>query len=277
MSGPPDVIGDILAQALCTLAFCWRLERCDGVTIGLTSHDRDLTIAGVPYRAAPGMTPSAVRRGSGLDPENMDVQGALSSGAISDADLDAGRWDGAAVALYLTEWTAPGTLWLRLAQGTIGAVERSGEGFTAELAGAAGMLDAPVAPETSPDCRAMLGDRACRVDLARRRRMVTVEHADEAEIIVSGGLDADLYRFGSLRWMGGDNAGIVQPVAASGAAGVTLADPPPFAVAAGVRALLTEGCDKRMATCAARFGNAANFQGEPYLPGNDLLTRYPGA
>nr|WP_070158321.1 phage BR0599 family protein [Sphingobium phenoxybenzoativorans] len=63
---------------------------------------------------------------------------------------------------------------------------------------------------------------------------------------------------------------------ASDAGGVTLADPPAFVVAAGTLALLTEGCDKRMATCSARFGNAANFRGEPYLPGNDLLTRYPG-
>ena len=39
---------------------------------------------------------------------------------------------------------------------------------------------------------------------------------------------------------------------------------------------LTEGCDKRFATCRTRFANSANFRGEPHLPGNDLLTRYPG-
>jgi len=40
---------------------------------------------------------------------------------------------------------------------------------------------------------------------------------------------------------------------------------------------LVEGCDKSLATCATRFANAVNFRGEPYLPGIDLLTRYPGA
>ena len=46
----------------------------------------------------------------------------------------------------------------------------------------------------------------------------------------------------------------------------------------GVGALveIIEGCDKSIATCAGRFGNAVNFRGEPYLPGVDLLTRYPG-
>jgi hypothetical protein len=48
-------------------------------------------------------------------------------------------------------------------------------------------------------------------------------------------------------------------------------------VEAGMRALLTQGCDKRLATCSGRFGNAVNFRGEPFLPGMDLLTRYPGA
>jgi hypothetical protein len=38
--------------------------------------------------------------------------------------------------------------------------------------------------------------------------------------------------------------------------------------------LVREGCDHTIATCRTRFGNAANFQGEPFLPGNDILTRY---
>ncbi|QUT06302.1 DUF2163 domain-containing protein [Sphingobium phenoxybenzoativorans] len=268
---------EILAQELAALAFCWRLERRDGVTIGLTSHDRDMAIGGVTYRAAPGMLPSAVRRGSGLTPESMDVRGALSSDALHGPDLEAGRWDGASLWLMLTEWTDPGALWLELARGEIGAVEREGDAFTAELVGPGAVLDMPVAPETSPDCRAMLGDAACRADMAARRRVVRVAGVEgQAVSVAGGGLAAGAYAFGSLRWMTGANSGIVQAVMASDAGGVTLADPPAFAVAAGTLALLTEGCDKRIATCSARFGNAANFRGEPYLPGNDLLTRYPG-
>jgi hypothetical protein len=41
--------------------------------------------------------------------------------------------------------------------------------------------------------------------------------------------------------------------------------------------LLFEGCDKQLATCAMRFENALKFRGEPFLPGNDVLTRFPGA
>jgi uncharacterized phage protein (TIGR02218 family) len=265
-----------LAQPLSTLAFCWRLERRDGVTIGLTSHDRDLEIGGLRYRAAPGMTPSAIRAGIGLEPEVLEIEGALTADAITAGDLAAGRWDGAALILSLTQWEAPGDLWLVLAQGTIGGVERRGGAFAAELAGVTAVLEAPVAPATSPDCSATLGDRHCRVDLATRRRIVTVASVEGERVWVDGGLEAGAYGFGTLRWMTGAATGLTQAVVDNDAVGLWLSDVPVVTVAAGTLALLTQGCDRRLDTCAGRFANVANFRGEPWLPGNDLLTRYPG-
>lgn len=276
MSGAVASAGEILGKPLCTLAFCWRLERRDGVVIGLTSHDRDLFIQDLRYRAAPGMRPSAVRGGITADGGDTDVEGALVADAINEADLFAGRWDGAGLELRLTEWEAPGLLWLLLARGELGAVGRKGGAFTAELAGAATVLGQAVAPSTSPDCRASLGDRQCRVDLAGRRRIVTVAAVADADVTIAGLIAGD-YAFGTLRWLSGANGGIVQGVADNGADVVMLVDPPPFAVEAGTLALLTEGCDRQIGTCATRFANALNFRGEPYLPGTDLLTRYPGA
>ena len=61
-----------------------------------------------------------------------------------------------------------------------------------------------------------------------------------------------------------------------GAIGALVLDPPlDQALDPGWRALVREGCDHGLDTCATRFGNAANFRGEPFLPGNDLLARYP--
>jgi len=56
----------------------------------------------------------------------------------------------------------------------------------------------------------------------------------------------------------------------------TLAEGPPFAVEAGTGVEVRQGCDKRFSTCCTRFANAVNFQGEPHVPGNDLLMQYPG-
>lgn len=97
-------------DTLSTIALTWRVERRDGVAIGLTSHDRDLEIDGFVYRAAPGMTPSAVRRSADLDADTMDVSGALSGAAIAERDLLGGRWDGARVVVRAVDWSDGSTV-----------------------------------------------------------------------------------------------------------------------------------------------------------------------
>ncbi|WP_380784574.1 DUF2163 domain-containing protein [Sphingomonas sp. R86521] len=265
-----------LSEELATIALCWRIERRDGVAIGLTAHDRDLVIDGLVHQAAPGMTPSAIQRSDGLDADTMDVAGALTSAAIGEGDLLAGRWDGARAAVFAVDWTDVGNR-VALGEGTIGAVELSEGGFTAELRGASAALDRAVVEETSPECRATLGDRRCRVAMAGRRRFVLVV-ACEGRVVTVDAVEpvADAYGGGVLRWFGGANGGMESAIARSDGAVVTLRTVPGFVVAAGVLVELVEGCDKSFGTCGARFGNAVNFRGEPYLPGIDLLTRYPG-
>jgi len=260
-----------------TLALCWRVERRDGVAIGLTDHDRDLVVDGLAHRAAPGMTPSAIVRSDGLDADTMDIAGALTSAAIGEADLLAGRWDGARVMLFAIDWSGSGGR-VDLGEGTIGAVETKDGAFTAELAGPAAALDRPVCEATSPECRAELGDRRCRVAMAGRRRIVRVVSVEDRVVTVDGAEpSSDAYGGGLLRWLSGTNGGLESAIAASAGATVTLRSAPMFVVEAGALVELIEGCDKSLATCAGRFANAANFRGEPYLPGMDLLTRYPGS
>ncbi len=271
-----SLISDILGQRLCAFAFCWRLERRDGVTIGLTSHDRAVEAHGLLYAPSPGITPSAILRSGDGASELADVRGALSSAAIAQGDLDAGRWDGASLLLHLTEWTQPGLLWLELARGELGSVEQDGASYSVSLrSGAGAVLDRPVAPVTSPTCRARLGDAACRIDLRRHQQVGLVDEVAGDAVRCSG--LAAAYPFGELRWLDGGNAGFVQAIVDQEDDLLFLADAPVFPVVAGARVLLTEGCDKRLTTCAARFANAVNFRGEPHLPGMDLLTRYPGS
>ncbi|MGE0180222.1 MAG: DUF2163 domain-containing protein [Sphingomonas sp.] len=267
-----------LQQDLTTVALCWRLERRDGVTLGFTTHDRDLGVGGLVYRAAPGMLPSEIVLTDGFDLDTLDVAGALTSDAITATDLKAGRWDGAAVTVFMTDWEAPESEMLHLARGELGEISIKGEGFEAELKGPTAALDRPVVEQTSPECRANLGDRRCRVDLAARTtaaRIVAVTDEEEMEIDASAADGA--FAYGRLRWLTGANSGLERAIAASTGTVLMLRDPPAFPAAAGDLIEITEGCDRRLATCSARFGNAENFRGEPHLPGIDLLTRYPGA
>lgn len=267
---------DWLQEELTTLAWCWRLSRRDGVVIGLTSHDRDLMAGGILYRAAPGMKPSALETDDSLDVQTMDLEGAISSDAIAAADLDAGRWDGAALDLFVTDWTAPDTAPVTVARGFLGAVERRGAGFTAELQGVTRLLDRPACPATSPSCRAMLGDRACRVDLASRTHMRRVVALAGRAVTLDSPVAVGTIAFGELLWIDGAASGLATPVIDDDGSVLQLAEMPPDAPMLPARVRLTEGCDKQMATCRDRFANMVNFRGEAHLPGNDLLTRYPG-
>jgi uncharacterized phage protein (TIGR02218 family) len=269
---------DFLDRELLTVALCWRLERRDGVALGFTTHDRDLRRGGLVYRAAPGMLPSSISLTDGFDAESLDVEGALTSDAISATDLSAGRWDGAAVHVFMVDWEAPEGDILALAHGELGEVSIKAEAFEAELRSAIALLDAPVAEQTSPGCRAQLGDKRCRVDLAGRTRLTRIAAvlADDVVEVVAAGA-GDEFGFGRLRWLGGLNCGLASEVLRSAGAVLTLAEPPALPVSVGELVEISEGCDRLLATCAGRFANVANFRGEPHLPGIDLLTRYPGA
>lgn len=267
-----------LERALLSVAFCWRLERRDGVALGFTTHDRDIRRGGLIYRAAPGMLPSSISTTDGFEAESLDVEGALTSDAISAADLSAGRWDGASVHVFMVDWETPDGEILAVARGELGEVSIKAGAFEAELRSAIAQLDAPVAEQTSPGCRAHLGDKRCRIDMAGRTRLTRIVAVPAEDIveIAEAGPGGD-YSFGRLRWLGGPNSGLASEVLRSAGVVLTLAEPPPFPPVTGDLVEISEGCDRILATCADRFANAANFRGEPHLPGFDLLTRYPGA
>jgi uncharacterized phage protein (TIGR02218 family) len=148
--------------------------------------------------------------------------------------------------------------------------------FTAELRGLSWKLNEPPCPSTSPHCRAELGDKACRVDLSGRTRRAAVVSWDGPEIELDDAV-GDEFLFGRLRYLSGANCGAETVILAIDGAVVRIRDIPRVDVAPGTIVQIRHGCDKRLETCAARFANAANFRGEPHLPGMDLLTRYPGA
>ncbi|HMP46613.1 MAG TPA: phage BR0599 family protein, partial [Sphingopyxis sp.] len=124
--------------------------------------------------------------------------------------------------------------------------------------------------------RAALGDRACRVDLAPLTHMRRVVAIAGRSVTLDAPVAAGTLAFGELTWLEGAACGLSAPVIADDGTVVQLAEAPGVFPALLARVRLTEGCDRQLATCRERFGNAVNFRGEAHLPGNDLLTRYPG-
>jgi uncharacterized phage protein (TIGR02218 family) len=260
-------------MTLLTLALCWRIARADGVVIALTSHDQDLVVEGCRYRAAPSLAASALSSGISLEAGSMDVSGALSHGVISADDLAAGRYDGARVSLWQVDWADPDAPPLYVAGGTLGAVRQDGEAFSATLDGPTAALSNPVVELTTPTCRAQLGDARCKVNLRLWRVLGSVTAVLAPDQVQVSGLPSTGWASGGvLRWLSGPRTGLDADILTDTNGVLTLVVP--AAVSVGTRVEITAGCDKRFVTCRTRFGNGANFRGEPVAPGLDSAVRY---
>jgi uncharacterized phage protein (TIGR02218 family) len=257
------------------VATFWRIRRPDGVTIGLTSHDCDLWFDGVRHRGSPGMLPSAIKRTADLTSDSAEVQGALTHDSISAADLETGRFDGATVEIGLVDWETMDNA--TLYRGIIGGVAEEAGGYQADLQSVKAALETDPVPRTSPTCRAKFCGLGCTLNPVRythEGQLTAIDLANNA-VAFARLPDAELFESGSLRWVDGPHAGQAMEIMAAEDGWLIpdiVLDP---GLQIGTRALLREGCDHTLTTCTQRFHNAINFRGEPFLPGNDLLTRYP--
>lgn len=160
----PEEMAARMESGAAKLCHAWLLKRVDGVELGFTDHDRDLIVEGVPCRAASGWTAGAADSAVGFSGGSAAVAGGLDDATITDADVEAGRYDGAWVKLWRVDWDRP-DLKVRLWSATLARVRRDGPAFTAELEGSLAMLERVVGRTYGRDCDAMLGDGRCGVDL----------------------------------------------------------------------------------------------------------------
>lgn len=258
-----------------TVATFWRVARRDGIALGFTTHDADLWFDGLVHRAMPGMLPSAIRRSADLEPDSAEVEGALSHDSISRADLAAGRFDGARVAIGVVDWQ---TLEHHvLYRGAIGQVEEQDGRFTADLVSRKAELQRDPVPRTSPTCRAEFCGPGCGLSAQRftTAARITGCNLQTGAVMLEAGLATESFQSGYLRWIDGPLTGLTSEIAGASGSEVLLATPLDDEIPPGTRVLLREGCDRTIETCSGRFDNALNFRGEPFLPGNDLIARYP--
>ena len=270
------------ASSLCR---CWMIVRRDGVRYGFTDHDRELTFDGVPFRPDSGMAAFAIQQGTGVSVANSEAIGALSDAALTEADIVAGRFDGAEVTSWLVNWADVAERAV-VFQGSIGEVKRGGGAFQAELRGLSEALNEPRGRVYQAPCGAVLGDAECGVDLTGPtfRAEVAVEQIDGPTGFGFSTLGAYADRWfekGRLTVLSGAAAGLVAMIKndrLTGAARrVEIWQSLPAEILTGDSVRLEAGCDKRAATCRDKFGNFVNFRGFPHIPGEDWLMSFPAS
>lgn len=290
----PGALATHMALEVTTLAWLVKVARDDGLTLGFTTFDRQLDYddggGEVEYQPSDGISVTAVDSEVGTGVDNMDVIGVLSDDRITEADLDAGLWDGASVTVYCVNWANLANGALTEFKGFIGEIEQGTVSFKCEVRGLSHMLRQVTGWETSKNCIVRrLGNAQCKVNLGGTTvgGVLIRANVDAAGDFAAGSTELTLgphsaptghYSHGIIKMIDGPNAGLEREIKAHTLTGgnvceLTLRTPFPFAVSVGETALLEAGCDRTWATCGAKFANKNNFHGQAQLLGNDKLLK----
>ncbi|ADE85441.1 DUF2163 domain-containing protein [Rhodobacter capsulatus] len=280
----PESLKAHLQGGVTTLARAWALARADGRVLGFTDHDVVLRFDGISFEPGSGMTAKAVLQGTGLSVDNTESYGALSSEAITEADLLAGRYDGAAVTVWLVNWADP-AMRAVIFRGHLGEVSRGAGAFTAELRGLTAALGQEQGRIYHPRCAAVLGDGRCRFDLTKdgyalEAALGGVDEAVVLRLAEGAGFEDRWFEKGRLVVLDGAAAGLIGVVKndrlqADGSRLIELWQRLGANPVAGDRVRIEPGCDKRAGTCRLKFDNFLNFRGFPHIPGEDWMVSYP--
>jgi uncharacterized phage protein (TIGR02218 family) len=276
-----EVFAARLAANGTTLCACWRFSRRDGPVFGATDHDRPVVFDSMTYEPANGLKAATFESSAGLAPGRAAAEGAISAEFMSEADLDAGLWDGARVDVWRVDWAAPEHR-VRIWSGRLSEVARQGAVFTAELVSLKADLERPIGRVFSRSCDAEVGDARCGVELsdpAFRGEGFATEVFGAKRFRTSGlsEFDEGWFAGGVLVWIGGANAGAIGRVVRHTIDELELSAAPRFSVEVSDSFVVTAGCDKSFATCGAKFANRDNFRGFPHMPGAEAVLAGPAS
>lgn len=267
-----------IAGETTTLAFLWKITRRDGVVMGFTDYSQSLVYDGVTYEANSGFAPTTIANKGDLSVDNMDVEGILDSSAITEDDIAAGVYDYAAVEIRAVNYADEGDGDVILLSGTLGRIATKRGKFMAEIRSISQRLSQKIGRLYLPSCDAVFGDARCGANAASFTESDTVASAASNRVFTAAGLLPvnGYYTGGEVTWTGGGNVGLRMEVKAYADGEIELVLPMPQAITAGDAFDIVAGCDKRDATCRAKFNNLVNFRGFPTIPGTDAIFKTAG-
>ena len=261
----------------------WAITRRDGVTFGFTDHDLELVFDGITFKADSGLSALALQQSTGLSVDNTEALGALTDAAVTEEDIEAGRFDDADVRAWLVNWEVPEQRQLMF-RGSIGELKRAGGAFHAELRGLTEALNRPLGRVYQKPCTAVLGDADCAFDTDQpgyfaELQVEQVEERSRFTFSELTGFGPAWFERGVLLGVDGDCAGlqgmIKRDAHKDDARVIELWHPMRADIVAGDQIRLVAGCDKRMESCRLKFDNLLNFQGFPDVPGDNWLVVQP--
>lgn len=275
------------SAALITHLATARMMRCadlyaitlsGGTTYRFTSLDMDLKADGYTWNGgSPLIRRTGTRRTLGIEVATMDMTvtwraaDTLGSALWSDV-IRLGILDGATVEVrrgYWSDWAADAIGTLHVFGGRVSDIDGGLPEVTISLRSETELFDVKLPRSIyQAGCRNTLYDTGTCKAVRTEVSCSAGSGGTRVRIATALGQADGWFTGGIIRGVAGLNAGVVRGIKQHVQAGgqIIVAEPWPVAPAAGDGFLVSAGCDRTRATCAAKFNNAANYRGEPYTP-----------
>lgn len=256
--------------------------------MGFTDHDVDITFDGLTYLASTSFVASAIEDQLGLAVSNLDLAGALSADVITNDDLEAGRYDGADLTIYLVNWLVIAQR-VVIHNGPLGQVVLGDLAFQAEMRSLAQNYQQFIVSLSAQKCRSDFGSTGrglsagCNfvlpapvvgtVSSVSTRALFTISAAGVFPDGTKGSLSGGYFAQGTVKFTGASkNTGLSREImTANPALDLMMKLPFPLAVQVGDAVELQIGCDKTLPVCRQNYGNVVNRRCEDFVPGSDAV------
>lgn len=295
---PPALIAALQSRTH-YLCYCWQAIRQDGEIFGFTDHDVDVIFdagdghGSITYAAQTSFMGSDIEDQLGLAVSNVDLMGALASGSITADDIEDGRWDNAAITIFVVDYTNPTSANVVMVSGTVGQVTSGDLAFQAELRSLGQHFQQYIGSLLQPNCRSNMFDTGtgpsggCNfpepppvpalVTSVTSRTSFQVTPTNTGSSFpdgTRGSLSGGYFAYGTCKALTGNNSGVTREIFTSDQ-GINLVTLLPFPddFADGDLVELQFGCDKSLEVCRDNFDNVINMRAEPYVPGSDFVFR----
>lgn len=267
----------------------YKVARTDNVIFGFTNHDSQLSFGGVTYEPDSGHTPSTLTQTTGMNIDNLDAFGFLQSNRITEADINAGLYDGAEITVYRVNWknTAHAVIEFK---GTIGNISRGRLAFIAEVRSISHSLNQPTGRIHLYTCDTLLGSTACGIALSGTSPLgfpytvasdvdSVIDRLSFVAAVTSLANTPDgWFSRGHVTWTSGNNNKAKMEVKLHKVSGtnatITMWEPMHADIQVGDTFTIVAGCDKTIETCVEKFNNVINFQGFPRMPNQDSILTF---
>jgi len=279
-------------RALHRYAVLWLVVLDNGTTYRFTDHNEDLNDGTNTYTPANGFNASAREMQDGLQINDIEIVGFISSAGITSEAIRAGLWRNASITETIVDWRYPWAGNYGERKYSVSDISWSKDKWVAQVEGIGRKLRRKIGDTMGRVCRFDLGDSDCGITIASFTDSGTVSAASGTNVrkrlfataLSAGHADA-YYEYGLITFTSGANVGLVGEVhkwiTATGE--IILRLPMSFDIAVSDTFDIYPGCGKLTGYCKGVDGdqnrpwanNIAEFGGFPFIPGIDKMLQYP--